>query len=256
MTKTLKLKNIVMLLILSLVVSIIATALPNTFADDVYIGQDDSTLTPVAHLESRLVAIEAKRRVLNTEINEMESGSIAFETAIAELASIDDEIETINSQMNQIWAAYNRDDVSEDVSDDEEHSDDLYELGYEYYEPFSPFFEEPPVRMSDAEIAIFADVAIGVDEVEVHEINSAAQLRGFLNGTLGNNNDHFRLMGNINVVDGSTGFLTTGRPGVFTGIFDGNGYTITNLRLRAARTPAVAGIVSDAAVGVGLFQQA
>jgi len=262
MTGTIRLKNIAKLFLLSIAMLLIATIiLPDTFADEAPIGQDDSAFTPVAHLEDRLLELETSRRVLSSEINEMGNGSAAFEAATADLALIDDEIEVINNQMNQIWSAYNQDELSV-YNEYDADADDLDELAYEPYEPFSPYFDEPPLRMSDTEIAEFADVAIGLAEVEVHEISTAAQLRNFLNGTLGENHDHFRLTADIDVVDGSAGFLTTGRPGVFTGVFcgydaaTGGNFTITNLRLRATRAPAVTGITDDAAVGVGFVQQA
>ena len=263
-SKTIGLKNIVKLFLLSLIVWIIATALPNAFANDAYIEQYEEPFTPVAHLEDHLLELETSRRALNSEINELESNSVAFEKAITQLANIDDEITAVNNQMNQIWGAYNQDDVPayNEYDDADADADDLEDLAYEPYEPFLPFFEEPPERMSDVEIASFADIAIDSDEVEVHEINTPLGLRNFLNGTLGENHDHFRLTADINIIDGSAGFLTTGRPGVFTGIFcgynpdTGGNFTVTNLRLRAARSPAVAGIANDGTVGIGFVQQA
>ena len=75
--------------------------------------------------------------------------------------------------------------------------------------------------------------------VDVIEIGTPAELRTFLNGGLGPNDAHFVLTANINVITGSTAFVTQGRgfspycgTSVFTGTFDGRDHTITNLRLR------------------------
>ena len=93
--------------------------------------------------------------------------------------------------------------------------------------------------------------------VEVIEIGNVAQLRSFLNGTLGRNDDHFVLTNNISLsTANATIDLTQGRgfspncgTTVFTGTFDGRGHTITNLRLR--RTAAgSASTVGDVAGNV------
>ena len=257
-TMTKRLKNIVKLFLLSLTVWMFATTLPETFSTPISNRLDDSVDTPVAHLEDRLLELETNRRSLNTAINTMDSFSAAFKLALEELANIDHEIEEINAEMNQIWSNYNDDDYQ---VDDEYH--DEYDSEYTPYEPFAPVYEEAPARMSDTEIASFAAVPL-VDSIP---ISTWQDMRAFLNGTLGNNDDHFHLTTNIAITTGTTAgtgqgnqFFTTGRPGVFTGVLcgrnpAGGNFTITGLRLRASRTTAGAP-AGDGTLGVGLIQQA
>ncbi|MCL2674858.1 MAG: hypothetical protein FWE92_05960, partial [Defluviitaleaceae bacterium] len=70
-------------------------------------------------------------------------------------------------------------------------------------------------------------------------ITNNQQMRDFLNGTLGRNDDHFILTADVDAIGGFAGFTTQGRgfsPNcntiVFTGTFYGGGHTISNLRLR------------------------
>ncbi|MDR2167452.1 MAG: hypothetical protein LBE35_06360, partial [Clostridiales bacterium] len=102
--------------------------------------------------------------------------------------------------------------------------------------------ETPPVRMTDAEILEFALAPLSAT---AHEIGNYVQLQAFLDGTLGENHDHFRLTEDINMT-GQT--PTQGRPGEFTGIFDGGGNTITGLQLRPVAEPGL--------VGIGFVRQA
>jgi hypothetical protein len=150
MLETIRLKNVVKLFLLSLAVWLLARTLSNIFADNA-IGQvesyDDVGLTPVAHLEDRLLELETSRRTLSAELNTMDSGSATFESASAELDLLDDEIATINREMNQIWATYDSDSGSGDFRRergdyeyDDESDDDLDGLDYVPYEPFSPYF--------------------------------------------------------------------------------------------------------------------
>jgi len=156
-------------------------------------------------------------------------------------------------------------DLDEEGEDWEDVDPEAY---FMQYEPFAPYYDVPLERMTDAEIAARAETSLNASYIE---IATWQDLRGFLNGTLGNNDDHFRLTADIAVTTGigtgagsanvQTGqFLTTGRPGVFTGVFDGGGHTITGLRLRASRTTGnttPSGIIGDQPnVAVGFVQQA
>ena len=74
-------------------------------------------------------------------------------------------------------------------------------------------------------------------------ITNNQQMREFLNGSLGRNDDHFILTADVDVVGGSAGFTTQGRgfsinchTSVFTGTFYGGRHTISNLRLRRSTT--------------------
>ena len=112
--------------------------------------QDDGlVLTPVAHLENHLLELEITRRDLNMKLNGIESDHVDFENVMTELTFIDDEIATINSQMNQAWATFNQESVYD--GNEIEFDDDFYELdmrSYDMqYEPFLPYFEAPPMRM-------------------------------------------------------------------------------------------------------------
>jgi len=220
--------------------------------------------TPVAHLEDRLIELEEDRAVLSVELNLLDRGSSAYQAVADSLSEIDAEIAAINNEMNTVltpeagWL-----DDGDDVLDDLEDLDDVHLQ----YEPFNPYYDEPVERMSDAEIAEFAALPLGEShfarQVTVHEISTHTQLRQFLTGSLGENHDHFILMNNITLTTSTgtaatnanvtgaatTAFFTTGRPGVFTGVFEGNGHTITNLRLRAGTAP-------DGNVGIGFVQQA
>lgn len=72
-------------------------------------------------------------------------------------------------------------------------------------------------------------------------IGTAAELSGFLAGE-GSNADNFRLTADITLPAGRV----LGRPGIFTGVFYGAGYTITGLNLRGG---ASAGFVQTAGNG-------
>jgi hypothetical protein len=81
----------------------------------------------------------------------------------------------------------------------------------------------------------------------VHEIGDWNRLMAFLDGTLGTNRDTFVLTANIapptdwvslpnnRTTDVPWNNARIGRPGEFTGIFDGQGYSITGLVLRPRR---------------------
>lgn len=125
--------------------------------------------------------------------------------------------------------------------------DDLSDLDlsayYMEYEPFRPYYDAPPEPMSAFEITAHAEQRFGYDREgnplpasRIHTIANQAQLRNFLNGTLGGNDDHFQLTADITLATGTSQFLTRGRPGVFTGVFEGHGNTISALRLRHAGT--------------------
>ena len=257
MTETIRLKNIVKLFLLIISVWLVATVLPYTFADNinepVYSAQDDSGETPVAHLEERLISLEIARRALNAEINELNSNSAAFEHALERLAELDSEMASIHAEMNQIWnafdSAFDLDDFEFEPGDDvidDEADDDFTEWEYlNYleiipYEPFEPIYEEAPMRMSDAEIEAFAAVPL----VEPTVI-TGANIAQFLDGTLGTNDGHF-------VINGPITAPTTrvaGRPGIFTGVIEGNGHTITGLRLGAGAGTNGVGFVQSAGDG-------
>ena len=91
---------------------------------------------------------------------------------------------------------------------------------YSQYEPevYDPSIE--PILPAMQEIAPFSGAPT--------EIATWGQLNNFLSGT-GAANGHFVLTANINVPMGGT----AGRPGIFTGTFDGNGHTINGLNIGA-----------------------
>jgi len=256
MTETIRLKNIVKLFLLIISIWLVATVLPDTFAENInnepnYSTQDDSVETPVAHLEDHLIYLETARRALNSEINNMDSSSAAFEHALERLADIDSEMAKIHAEMNQIWAAYDSSfdlddfeiEFDEDIYDEESDDDDSTGWEYEYYipyEPFAPYYEVAPMRMSDMEIAAFADAPL-VDPIAI----TTANIAQFLAGTLGENDGHFVLNGPVTAPTARV----AGRPGVFTGIIEGNGHTITGLRLGAAVGTTGVGLVQAAGDG-------
>lgn len=213
--------------------------------------QEGLALTPVAHLEDRLLELEITRRDLNRELSNIESNHDAFENTISALTYIDDEIVTINQQMNQLWAVFNRE--TEYARPAHEFADDFYNLDmsayYMKYEPFLPYFETPPARMSDIEIAEAAALPLMNETV----ITTNAQLNLFLTRPVGDpvfgpagDDGHFRLGANVTAPT----TRLTGRPGIFTGIFDGAGHTITGLRLGATGGGGAGG------AGVGFIQEA
>ena len=214
-----------------------------------------------------------------------------------------------NSEYSPDWTIYDDETCGEPDCDctpywygDDEPDNDFYGLDmdayYMQYEPFEPFFEAPPMRMPDTEISTHADVALGVDRygnpVPIIEISNHTELRAFLLGGLGPDDGHYRLTNNIVISQGeaaavinvanplgtqATQFLSTGRPGVFTGVICGynpatdSNFTITGLRLRATRNLTPAQINAAAAahlrppgsetfpeaggtIGVGFVQQA
>ena len=151
-----------------------------------------------------------------------------------------------------------------------DESDALYSLDMDASDmqgiQLEPYYHAPPEPMSGALIDAHSDVTLGLDSdgnsVPIIPINNWGDMRAFLNGTLGGNDDHFSLNTSIVITTGTTAgtgqanqFLTTGRPGIFNGVFEGNGNTITGLRLRAARTTAGAP-AGDGSIGVGFVQQA
>ena len=204
---------------------------------------DSQALTPVSHLEEQLLELEMTRRDLSLTLNQVERDSVAFENMRAQLELIDNEIVTINQQMNQVWATFNHESLAVGYLTAFDDDFDGLDMGsYELqYEPFLPYFEAPPVRMSDAEIAALSEAVLVNETV----ITTNAQLNLFLTrpaadpifGPAGDSG-HFRLGANVTA---PTGRLA-GRPGVFTGIFDGGDFTITGLRLGAAATTAVNGV--------------
>jgi len=243
---------------------LVAAVLPDTFAENIndplHNIEDDSGETPVAHLEDRLVYLENVRRILNTQINELDAGSPTFERALDNLAAIDSEMAEIHAEMNQIWNIYNGDSGEENRSRDSEDSesdiadneyDDLDDVEYTPYEPFDPIFEAPPARMSAAEIAAFAAVPLNDDVVL---IDTNARLAQFLSRPAGNaefgpdaDGRHFRITANLTAPTARI----SGRPGVFTGILDGENPSGGNFTITGLRLGATAG-----ATGIGLVQQA
>ncbi|MCL2201109.1 MAG: hypothetical protein FWB75_04015, partial [Oscillospiraceae bacterium] len=105
------------------------------------------------------------------------------------------------------------------------------------FEPFDGLVPPAPLRMSDEDIAVHAARSAGTPI----PIANSAQLVQFINraGAFYNDAGHFVLQP---ATAGYTFLLTTnvaqGRPGTFTGVFDGNGHTIQGYRFRPAGTNA------------------
>ena len=230
--------------------------------------------TPVAHLEEGLLELEDLQAHQMDVLSDLEFGSRDFDFMFNQILITQNEIDQVNRQMNDIWlnSAEFLDDDDDGEYDEygEYHGTVDYHYGddaplddwedvdmdafWEGYEPFNPYYDAPPTPMSEEEIREYAQAPIGFDangnEVEIIEISTYRQLRAFLMGGMGPNDGHFMLTNDITITTGTadttvvnqtspfglhtTQFATPGRPGVFTGIFDGNGHTITNLRLRNA----------------------
>ena len=263
-------------------------ALGNVMADiSALEAQFDILTAELADYTSRMEEIEAeiaglqavRQDIANNEdqipvpqyIEELEALLL-----IAEANGSDYEVARITNELNQAWAQFfsilgEEESCGEPDCDctpywygDDEPDDDFYDLDmdayYMQYVPFAPFYEAPPAMMAAIEIAALAELTLGFDRdgnpVPIHNIGNQTQIRDFLNGTLGENHHHFRLIGNVDV--GAVSM--TGRPGVFTGVFcganpAGGNFTVTGLRLRAART-APGAPVDDGTIGVGFVQQA
>ncbi|MCL1924636.1 MAG: hypothetical protein FWF50_03530, partial [Defluviitaleaceae bacterium] len=156
---------------------------------------------------------------------------------LAEVSSYERGFSETTQNNIEFYEEDNTDDIPyeyERVERDEEyyrHYEEDYDDSY-LYEGLSPEYEAPPARMSDIEIISLAISPI--NENTVVYIDTLDHLLAFLNSSFStdgrdftNDSGHFVLTSNITL-----NVATEGRRGVFTGIFDGQGNTITNLRLR------------------------
>jgi len=108
-------------------------------------------------------------------------------------------------------------------------------LAYPDVDVEEPLLTEAPVAEMEAASERIAPLQTGI----VHPISNA-NFAQFLSGTLGGSADTFRLTENINFP--AAGLASVGRPGVFSGTFDGDGFTIFDLRFMQGGT------------NIGLFQ--